>query len=531
LSPARSNAQPRATPPYAGSMPRAPASKNGGLNVTMLERPLTHLVLALYEEQIPLGPPLFPPIASLTWGGAEAPPQSAQLRLHDNELDLVLTDLARDNDNPFSSPKRRPRQPAVVTFGNGTSLSARLAAWSGRKSTFGKHGHREENFVSLACWTWQPRSSTRYWVAEVEGRPPKTGNLVVETGKTNALCGLRMESKYDLHLLTTGTGRLRLVVDTHGAPFDQRLLGHEVQALEFGLGNSFRIGTFLALNAKHRVVGAANAAFDLHFDTKANRGPVPGASGHQHGYWAPVFASAVSRKLREDRGEDAPCRISSTAYRDSLSGHVHKRYLIAQVALEALAKKLVPKAKGKKGHLVKNVPAWHAWISSVESAIREQATDKDSARTLLNRLNHNVFDTPTTARVAAALDHYGLKVPEDALKEIGLRNDVAHAFVMFRKELPDANELVRRIAIIQTLLVALTAKYVGYTGPIAGWELDASRWPATPDWWPNQDAPGAHRSFVAAVSKSRRKADPPKRSRPRVSANRPRRPDPTRGLR
>jgi hypothetical protein len=348
------------------------------------------------------------------------------------------------------------------------------------------------------------------------------GNLVVQTAKTTALCGLRMESKYDLHLLTTSTGRLRLVVDTHGATLDQRLLGHEVQALEFGLGNSLRIGTFLALNAKHRAFGAANAAFDRHLDTKANRGPVPGASGHHHGYWAAVFASAVARKLRKDGGEDAPCRIAATAYRDSLSGHVHKRYLIAQVALEALAQKLVPKSEGES--LVANLDAWRAWVASVASAIHEQAKNDDSARTILNRLNHNVFQSPSGIRVVKALERYGLNVPKEARKEIGLRNPVAHDFVMFKKAMPNANELVKRIAIVQTLLVALTAKYVGYTGPIVGWELDHSRWPAIPDWWPNQDAPEAHRSFVAATSQPRGIAATPiaKRSRAKRSAKRSR---------
>jgi hypothetical protein len=477
-------------------VPKAPGSS---FTDRKLDAPLARLLIALYNNSIHLGPPPFPAIDALTLDGVERSPEEVELRFHDDELELVMTTL----DSPFMFPRRRPIRPAAVRFADGTAISARLPALTHRRTNIIRGVRRSQDFVNLACWTWQPESNSHYWVAEVEGPPAAEGNLVVQLGgDAAAACGLRMESAYDLHLLTTDSSRLRLIVDTHGAPLDQKLLGQEVQALEFALGSSYRIATFLALDRKHRPVGAANASFDLYLDTKKRRCPVSGSRSDDHGYWPPVLASAVARELSKETKEDAPCRVTTTAYRDSLSGHVHKRYLLAQVALEAIAKKVIPKSNA--GSLVKNVRAWHAWIKSADAEIRKHASDEESARILLNKLKDNVPQRPSGEAVLAALEHYGLKVPEEALKEIGLRNPSVHGFVMFKDEMPDANELLKRIAIIQTLLVALLAKYVGYSGPIVGWQLDDARWPTVPDWWPKEDAPEAHRRFVAVAPKVRR---------------------------
>jgi hypothetical protein len=107
----------------------------------------------------------------------------------------------------------------------------------------------------------------------------------------------------------------------------------------------------------------------------------------------------------------------------------------------------------------------------------------------------NAQQAPSTDRVLTALKHFGLTVPKVALDEVGRRNVVAHRYLMAVESTADWQELADRVAIVQTLLVAVLAKRVGFEGPIVGWEWAHGRL-KIPDWWPWKRLDEARRHYL-----------------------------------
>ncbi len=78
-----------------------------------------------------------------------------------------------------------------------------------------------------------------------------------------------------------------------------------------------------------------------------------------------------------------------------------------------------------------------------------------------------------------------ITLPEDVLAEVKRRDDPAHHYFMNRRlDHDDLDKDVRRLEMIQTLLVALTAVHVGYTRPIRGYDVTPSGGRSAPTWWP-----------------------------------------------
>jgi hypothetical protein len=47
------------------------------------------------------------------------------------------------------------------------------------------------------------------------------------------------------------------------------------------------------------------------------------------------------------------------------------------------------------------------------------------------------------------------------------------------------------------MLVAMMAKYIGYQGPIVGWEKDDLGWATIPSWWQHGAEAEAERVYIA----------------------------------
>jgi hypothetical protein len=464
-------------------------------NVRVLPEVLARTLVALYTEELATERPVFPEPKAWTWGSTSFPLEGMSLNVVADEGAVILLRGFKWLDAPgFRERVRDPNVPARIDFADETQFSARFATWTGSGTTAGEAGCFEHHTLDLECWTWQPRDPAHVWVAQVHGPRLRATNLVVCGAKGSAACGLRVECTYDVHLLKSRTGKLFAVVDTRGAPLDLLTLGHDFQALEFALGSALRFDPFVAVDGARRIVGAAGPWSSPDRSTRAQRCPVPAARPTDEGCWIPVFARLLATKMRESDREDSPLLIASTAYLDSLSRHVHGRYLVAQVALEAIAKQFV---KATQEHLVADVGRWKAFVAEQEKAVTELARDAPSATKLMNKLRDNIFQAPAGDRVVAALQAHGLVVPQVALTELSRRNWVAHDFVMFRDDKAEPDDLAMRIAIVQTLLVALVAKHIGYRGPILGWEQDKSRSEMIPAWWPHEDDVEAHRRYLA----------------------------------
>jgi hypothetical protein len=180
----------------------------------------------------------------------------------------------------------------------------------------------------------------------VRARRLKYGNLVIHTEAWTSSRAICCEGNYQLFMIQTQSEGLQLVVDTGGATLDHQVLGNDVQALEFALGAPLGIADFVAVNSEHRVVGGSDPGFGATRNVDAHREPIPDT--HDACCWTAVFAALVAKKMLEVRRENAPPVIGSSAYLDPLSGPVHARYLLAQVALEAVAKLVIfPRLRGQ----------------------------------------------------------------------------------------------------------------------------------------------------------------------------------------
>jgi hypothetical protein len=469
----------------------------GDPDVVVLHEHLAGLLLKLYKERAKISPPSFPEISGWTWGERSFPLEGVELGFGEEGLRLVLNGFHWRDLPGFRESLRDPNKSAAIAFADGTQLIARFASWTSEKTTMSANGSSEFHVVELDCWTWQPSRRPHLWVGNLRGRKLRAKNVCVHSEGTSGWGALRVESSYDLHIVNARSGDLFFVVDTRDQALDQEKLANDFQALEFALGCSLGLDVMIAVDDRSEVVGAADLGLEQELSLRPHRCPVPGEAPRHDGCWIPALATRVARGLLESRREDSPLLIATTAYRDSLAGHVHRRYLLAQVALEAVARKLYP---GGPKHLADDLKPWRTFLDEHDATIRGFARDKTAADKLISNLRDNALRSPSGDRVLAALNQYGLDIPEEARKELGRRNWVAHDFVMFRDEDPDPNELAKRIAIVQTLLVALVAKHVDYRGPILGWELSPSRAAGVPSWWAHEDSPEAHRRYFATVS-------------------------------
>jgi hypothetical protein len=80
------------------------------------------------------------------------------------------------------------------------------------------------------------------------------------------------------------------------------------------------------------------------------------------------------------------------------------------------------------------------------------------------------------------------------------RNQAVHRLLMNADdEHRDVERDLDRIAMIRTLVLAVLAKRVHYTGPILGW--DGHDRFGSPKWWvPTADTPAARRRYVCSRS-------------------------------
>jgi hypothetical protein len=133
--------------------------------------------------------------------------------------------------------------------------------------------------------------------------------------------------------------------------------------------------------------------------------------------------------------------------------------------------------------LVSSTKDWHAWVQQKSDDIRALARTGDDGRILVKKLKDNVIERPVGEVVERAYAHWGISLPEDVLKEIARRSQVAHKFEMVDNVADDIQAAAQRVDVIQTLLAGAIAKQVGFLGPIVGWERDDSGHLQVPRFW------------------------------------------------
>jgi len=440
---------------------------------------------------------------SLSWGGNEFAFEDTSWKVSMGVLELEIRQPTFRPDEKLRRMFRVMNQPAKFRLEGDSELEARLAHLTGHRQHIDVANQRAVATYTLMLdsWTWRPPSDSCFWLGRLHGVPQiDDGNLAVCAGGGWSGYNLFLPGKYDLCIIQRRNDQASiLVVDTHGETLDHETMGTDFMAMEFALGRPLRLDHLSAVQDDLVVVGAAGLGFGSSV-ARARPGRCPVAASMdiyanfeeleaEHMY-VPAIFSLVDRALHAE-GPDSALLTAVAAYLDAATAaSIHVSYLLIQVALEALGSAMV---QAESGVLVAEPAQWLAFVSKHEAEIRALARNEEAAPKLVSKVT-NAQQAPSTDRVANALKHCGLDVPSAALKEIPRRNASARKYVMAKESTADAQDLADRLAIVQTLLVALIAKHVGFRGPIVGWGWIRGRH-QIPDWWPWEALPEARQRF------------------------------------
>jgi hypothetical protein len=440
----------------------------------------------------------------LQWGEGDFECDDTSWQTASGVLELQLRRPTLRSDEKLDAMFRVMNLPATFQLERGGSLKALLVHLTGRQENIDIVNQRAvtTHTIILDSWTWVPPRDTCLWVGRVHGVSKiDDGNLAICAAGSWSGYNLSLSGRYDLYLVQNRKAKTTiLVVDTHGQEFDHETLGVDFMALEFSLGRALRLDHVVAIDDTLEVVGGAGLGFGTGVeDGRTGRCPVAASLDlyanfdrvdAEHMY-VPAMFSLIAQAIR-DEGPDSAIVTAVAAYLEATeASSIHASYLLVQVALEALAAEMTEKTSGV---LVSDPAAWLAFVDSNEAAIRHFGRDDEAATKLVNKVR-NALQAPSTDRVATALRQLELEVPEAALKEIPLRNKSAHRYVMAKESEADVQQLADRLAIVQTLLVALIAKRVSFRGPIIGWEWVRGRH-KIPTWWPWEPLPEARRRWL-----------------------------------
>lgn len=326
-------------------------------------------------------------------------------------------------------------------------------------------------------WSWRSVQSPVAWVGILSGvRFGRVGNLVVQGRWGKKFRALRLGGYAQWHFVRNSSGGRDsvVVVLCIDGPISERLLERDFLVLEFLFGRPLQMSTLVGLDANGRRVAAFGSCFGYRYREGVERAPVV-PDTHQCAWMAAAFPLIVQAL---DQAEPQAVWGAITTYVDSTVGHLDGQYLFAQVGLEGLAYRIgevrVP--------LVKSVEAWERWVKESKGVWASHARDERAVCDMHSKLKD--VSGPTTSNLVRGLfGAWKLNVPEEALKEIRGRNTVAHTAMMNRGgESYDAERDTRRIRMIRVLLATMLLRYVGYDGPLNGWERDGRGGPIPAEW-------------------------------------------------
>lgn len=445
-----------------------------------------------------------PPPRSWHWGEQGFDCDDTSWETIAGVLELQLRRPSLRSHEKLDAMFRVMNLPATFQLEGGDKLNARLAHLTGRRESIDIANQRAVTTYTmiLDSWTWVPPEGRCLWMGRVHGISKiDDGNLAICAGSGWSAHNLALRGEYDLYLVQNRKAKTTiLIVDTRGQEFDHEALGVDFMAMEFALGRALRLDHVVAVDDALQIVGGAGLGFGSGTEDRRNgRCPVAASldlyanfeSVDAEHIYVPVLFSLVAQAMR-DEGPDSAIVTAIAAYLEATeASSIHASYLLVQVALEALAAEMIEKTCGV---LVSDPAAWLAFVDSNETAIRHFGRDDQTATKLVNKVR-NALQAPSTDRVATAFQQLELEVPDAALKEIPLRNKSAHRYVMAKESEANVQQLADRLAIVQTLLVALIAKRVSFRGPIIGWEWVHGRH-KIPAWWPWEPLPEARRRWL-----------------------------------
>lgn len=414
----------------------------------------------------------FAPLQGGRWARHSLDGYSGTLSRNGAALRLLVDAEDRAFNNLYDMMGLR-NQPVKLTLQDGSSVHAEL----GHMKSLGPHAD-----IRLHHWTWTTPVPPLIWAGRLEGKVPSFGNLSLsERGEKwfkSKHDGFRLLGKYNWYVLPqTEHDTAIVVIDAAGESLDRKALAGDFYVLQFTFGGGLRLDCLTGFDGARNVAGAMSlGGFERPHTTY--RPPVAHRLDEAQ-IWLPEFFRLVASKISMQGLE--PVVIAIAAYLDSEADHLDGAYLKAQVGLEAFAKRIV--TESSPDLLVKDDAGWKRWVSTLEPLIRSQVLDPKQVDVIKGKFISAMYASSGDV-VRKALSASGIEIPKDVREEIKKRNYPAHGFLMNKTIDHELDEDVRRLELIQTLIVALVATYAGYAGPIHGYDVADDGGRLAPTWWP-----------------------------------------------
>lgn len=364
-------------------------------------------------------------------------------------------------------------QPMTLILQDGASVQAEFA----HMERLGDHAH-----ISLFKWSLTTDATPVVWAGRLHGKLPSFGNLsLIERGDgwlVSKADGFRFSGRYHWYILPQAEHNSALVVvDPAGAVVDRAGMNGDLLALQFTLGGTIQLDYLVGCDHSNKVAGALSLG-SLQRAHSNYRPPVAHRFAEAQ-VWLPEFFRLLASKIKEEGVE--PLIIAITAYLDAESDHLDGAYLKAQVGLEAFARRIHHDTS--PALWVNDGADWKRWISTLDSTVRSHLRDPAHIEGVRNKLISAMY-APSGDVVRSAFDTRGIVLPNYVRDEIRKRGYPIHGFLMNQSIEHDFDKDVRRLELIQTVLVALVATYIGYGGPIHGYDVDSDGGRLAPEWWP-----------------------------------------------
>lgn len=445
----------------------------------------------------PPPPPRIP--RTLVWGGRDLGSVGHRLHVEGNELRLELVSQRPAEGAAFA---RRPfeelwKQPLEGTTEDGWTFTAKQAyvtSW-----TASGRGREREQLVSVCGRDWTlvgEAGRSQFWVGEISGEPRVyLGNLILSAGRSAFSRGHYLFAGPDCDYALVAQGRekdrwLLVVHERSAGVLTHEILRRDMIAISFALGSALGLGHVWSVDADLRLRAVLGG--DIASRTRkgmTEEAPVP-STNDLNALPAVMFEKFASYLAARTNEENAQPVLACWYYLESLAEASAEGALI-KIALAAVV--MARHVLKNDVALVVDRPGFLAWLAASEDTVA--ALEHPERAAMLRAQLVGGWEASASSAIRIALASAGVGVPRE----------IADALTAAEQALsgqPGADmQFYKNFARLRSVLAALVARAVGYTGRIAGWERAGEYSffePAPADWWPADETVSATAYRAAA---------------------------------
>lgn len=402
---------------------------------------------------------------------------------------------------------------------------------------------RNRNLIVDATeWTMIDKERRpRYWIGQLDRAfAYHPGNLATAQN----ICNFHLRGHhYTYYILSANKDKPWFIIDLGTeALFDRDIIWHDFLALEFLAGQRLNTSIVYSVDEQADILGSMAGFSRGQTHSGSVRPPIP-----RRGLDLSVWEAPMFRALSACIHTKKEYRITAAlhTYIDSVIDDMDTSYLRLQVALESLAFHYLGPNAGSL--LVESPDEWEQWVfarrSEILGMVKQQGDGVEDYReqfykkvltawkplkppkgwdkwvserrpeilAMVKKRDGNIdqqladkfyakvskaYEHASRTRVEDAFRTFGLSLTAQMIEEIELRDVPVHQGTM-SPEGYDVDRDTGRIALIRSLLIALTSKIINYQGAIIGWEYSPiGELPSLTDWWPIGESASAEAKIV-----------------------------------